>query len=112
MKASAPFCHCGCGKKCFPADIERGYAAALELHCGTVYFARKVVCAEKFAATRRPDLKDEILAYFARAGKLHGTGSGRWRRALRATSRSLPDSAPLTLDDFVGDCSLNKLASR
>ena len=73
MVAHVPFCHCGCGKKCFPADIERGYAAALELHCGTVYFARKVVCAEKFAATRRPDLKDEILAYFARAGKLHGT---------------------------------------
>ena len=56
-----PFCHCGCGKKCFPADIERGYAAALELHCGTVYFARKVVCAQKFVATRRPDLKEEIL---------------------------------------------------
>ena len=60
MVAHVPFCHCGCGKKCFPADIERGYAAALELHCGTVYFARKVVCAQKFVATRRPDLKDEV----------------------------------------------------
>ena len=62
MVAHVPFCHCGCGKKCYPANIERGYAAALDLQCGTVYFARKVVCAEKFAATRRPDLKDEILA--------------------------------------------------
>ena len=66
--AHVPFCHCGCGKKCFPADIERGYAAALELHCGTVYFARKVVCAQKFVATRRPDLKDEIVAYFYQVG--------------------------------------------
>ena len=65
MVAHVPFCHCGCGKKCFPSDIERSYAAALELHCGTVYFARKVVCAQKFVATRCPDLKEEILAYFA-----------------------------------------------
>ena len=110
--AHVPFCHCGCGKKCFPADIERGYAAALELHRGTIYFARKMVCAQKFVATRRPDLKDEILTYYARVGKFHGTGSGRWRSALRATSQSLPDSAPVTLFDFVEDCSLNKLASR
>ena len=59
--AHVPFCHCGCGKKCYPADIERGYAAALDLHCGTIYFARKVVCAQKFVATRRPDLKEEIV---------------------------------------------------
>ena len=112
MVAHVPFCHCGCGKKCYPADIEWEYAAALDLHCGTVYFARKVVCAQKFLAARRPDLKEEILDYYVRVGKLHGKGSGRWRCALRATSRSLPDSAPLTLYDFVGDCSLNKLASR
>ncbi len=71
MVAHVPFCHCGCGKKCFPANIERGYAAALELHCGTVYFARKVVCAQKFVATRRPDLKEEIVAYYTRVAAGH-----------------------------------------
>ena len=60
MVAHVPFCHCGCGKKCYPADIERGYAAALDLHFGTVYFARNVVCSQKFVATRRPLLKEEI----------------------------------------------------
>ncbi len=101
MAASTPFCHCGCGKKCFPADIERGYAAAVDLPCGTVYFARKVACAQKFLAQRRPDLKEDLIIYYAKAGKLQGKGSGRWRRALRAASRSPPARAPVNLCSFL-----------
>ena len=110
MVVHTPLCHCGCGKKCYPADIARGYATVLDLHCGTIYFARKVACAQKFLVTRRPDLKEEILQYYARVGKFQGKGSGRWKRAIHSTSRSLPDSATLTLSDFLGDCISHKPA--
>ena len=79
MVAHVPFCHCGCGKKGYPADIERGYAAALDLHCGTVYFARKVVCAQKFVATRRPDLKEEISGSQAGFLTFHYISACPWR---------------------------------
>ena len=110
MKASAPFCHCGCGRKCFPADVRRGYAAALELPCGTIYLARKVACAQKFLK-RRPDLQGELRDYYAGAGKFHGKGSGLWKRALHASQKP-PDRQPLTLFDFADDRGLIGLSPR
>ncbi len=103
MAAHAPFCHCGCGRKCYLADIKRGYSAALDLPCGTIYLARKVACASMFLATKRPDLKDEFRSNYEARGKFEGKGSGPWRRALNATTRASPDRSPLTLLAFVGE---------